>query len=214
MHPLLLAAVLSCGILSAGSATHAAPGDRPVWLLANGFHTSLVLRTRDVPYWRQISGPARSDALAFGWGASDSYWHDSFSVLSVLAAIPPNRAALHVVPIRGSLARRFPHSDLVLLMLSRSQHARLVANIRRSFADDPAGHPLLLGQGYFPDSHFYVSRERFYFPYVCSMWVAMKLRRSGVPLNLPRSILADSLIIQASPLGLYYQKKQEPTEAY
>lgn len=188
--------------------------EKPVWLVANGFHTSIVLRTRDIPFAGEIPDTAHSDAIAFGWGASYSYSRETMSVPAILLAIFPNRAALHVIPFRGPIARRFPRSDIVLLHLSDTACARLTAGMDKSFARDSRGKRIILCPGYSPGSHFYISGERFYFPYVCNVWVAMRLRRAGLPLSLHRAILADSLIIQASGLGLRYQKRHPPLESY
>ena len=68
--------------------------------------------------------------------------------------------------------------------------------------------------GHFADSRFYETRERFYFPYVCNEWIALKLRRSGLPFFLPRAILSESLVAQASHLGVYLQRHHGAHEGY
>jgi hypothetical protein len=163
----------------------------PVWLLGNDFHTSLVLRARDVPYRGEITGVNNADELAIGFGAAADYRGPS-TPWTVLQAIFPNRGALHVVPICEPIGRRFPSSDLVVLWLDRGQLAKLVEEVNHSFAFTPDHRRVFLGRGHYADSRFYASSERFYFPYVCSEWVAIKLKRAGVPLFLPRAILSNS----------------------
>ena len=168
---------------------------KPLWLLGNDFHTSLVLRARDIPFRREITRSRDADEIAIGWGASADYRGPS-TPWTVLQAMFPNHAALHIVPIHGSIGHRFPHSDIVLLRLEPQNFSRLVDEIDHSFALTPDHHRILLGRGYFPDSRFYASRERFFFPYVCNMWVAVKLSRAGIPFFFPRALLSNSLILQ------------------
>ena len=198
-----------------GASSNAAPGPPriPVWLLANTFHSSIVLRARDVPFAGEISGSPHPAKIAFGFGACADYIGPS-TAWTIFQAIFPNKAAIHVVPIADSIGERFPNSDIVLLYLEPPQFAKLLAEINRSFAYDAAGHRIVAHAGHFPDSRFYLSSERFYFPYVCNEWVAIRLRRSGLPFFLPRAILSESLVAQASHLGLYLQRHHGEHEAY
>jgi len=172
-----------------------------------------VLRTRDIPFWREITGPRDFDELAIGWGASADYRGPS-TPWTVLQAMFPNHAALHIVPIRGAITRRFPHSDVVLLWLKPGSFFKLISEIDRSFAFTPDHRRIFLGRGHFPDGRFYASSERFYFPYVCNTWVAIKLRHAGVPFFLPRAILSNSLILQAGEKGVTLQRHGGASEAY
>jgi len=190
-----------------------AAADKPVWLLGNDFHTSIVFRARDIPFRREITGSRDADELAIGWGASADYRGPS-TPWTVLQAIFPNHAALHIVPIRGAITRRFPHSDVVLLRLDPGSFSKLISEIDRSFAFTPDHRRIYLGRGYYADSRFYASSERFYFPYVCNMWVAIKLSRAGMPFFLPRAVLSNSLILQAGEKGVTLQRHRFPQEDY
>lgn len=208
----LICLLLGCAFLQHTSLA-GAESRVPVWLLGNGFHTSLVFRARDIPYLHDITGSRDADEIAIGWGASADYRGPS-TPWTVLQAIYPNHGALHIVPIHGPIARRFPHSDLVLLWLKPQGFSTLVSEIDRSFAITRDHHRILLGRGYFPDSRFYASSERFYFPYVCNEWVAIKLSRAGVPFFLPRALLSNSLILQASEKGALLQRHGRGFDAY
>lgn len=191
-----------------------ARADRPVWLLGNDFHTSLVFRARDIPFLREITACRDADEVAIGWGASADYRGPS-TLWTVLQAIFPDRAALHVVPFRGPVTRRFPHCDVVLLRLSDSQFQKLISEVNDSFAIRDH-HRVLLGPGYrfYPCARFYASREYFFFPMVCNMWVAIKLGRAGIHFFLPRAILSNSLILQAGEKGTTLQRHSRNPERY
>ena len=132
----------------------------------------------------------------------------------MLEAIVPNYGALHVVPIRGAITRRFPHSDVVLLRLKPASFAKLVSEIDRSFAFTRDHRRIFLGRGYYADSRFYASSERFYFPYVCNMWVAIKLGRAGVPFILPRAVMSEDLFVQAAGKGIVLQRRDGVRDDY
>jgi len=189
------------------------PRGKPVWMVGNDFHTSIVLLAKDVPYRAEISGLPGADYVAFGWGASADYRGPSRPWTEVQAMIPLP-GALHVVPFRGPVTRRFPHCDVVLLRLKQASFATLIAELDHAFARDRTGRRIFLARGYFPDSRFYASRERFFFPYVCNMWVAVKLERAGVPFFLPRTILSNSLILQAREYGITLQLHHGNPEVY
>ena len=204
---LLLVAFLLLGIPCGARA------DKVVWLLGNDFHTSLVLRARDVSFQNEITNVRDADEIAFGWGASADYRGPS-TPWTVLQAIFPNRAALHIVPIRGSVTQSYPHSDVVLLRLSDSSFTKLLGELDRSFAFTSDHHRIYLGRGQYADGRFYASSEVFYFPYVCNMWVALKLTHAGVPFFQPRAILSNSLILQAGEKGVTLQRHRAPAEDY
>jgi hypothetical protein len=185
----------------------------PIWLLGNDFHTSLVFRARDVPYRAEITGSRDADEIAIGFGASADYRGPS-TPLTIMQAIFPNPGALHVVPIHGSITRRFPHSDVVLLWLTRESFEKLIWEVNGSFKFTRDGRRVFLCRGYFPDSRFYASSELFYFPYVCSEWVAIKLGHAGVRFFLPRAILSNSLILQAGEKGVTLQRHGFPQDYY
>jgi hypothetical protein len=102
----------------------------------------------------------------------------------------------------------------VLLWLKPASFAKLVGEIDQSFARTRDGRRIYIGRGVFATGRFYASRERFYFPYVCNMWVAVKLGHAGVPFFLPRAILSNSLILQAREKGVMLQRHSGRPEDY
>ena len=187
---------------------------KPVWLMGNNFHTSLVFRAKDVPFCHEISGAPEADELAIGWGAEKDYRGPS-NLWTIIQAIFPNRGALHVVPIHGLITRRFSHSDLVRLKLPPGAYAQLMAEGDRSVALATDHRRVFLGKGFYPDSRFYLSSEHFYFPYVCNTWVAIKLNRAAhTGLFLPTAVLSANLIHQAAMKGVMFQHYRSPGDGY
>lgn len=184
-----------------------------MWLVSNGFHTSLAFRAADVPFRSEIVGSG-VDEILIGWGAAD-YYRGRVNPWTCLTAIAwPTRGLIHVVPIRRGVAAQFRHSDVIELSLSSSQLRTLLRQIDDAFARDAARQRVFVGRGYYADSRFYASRERFYFPKMCNVWVAQKLRRSGVPVCVPTAMVANDLVWQAGKLGQRRQWLRRPVDGF
>ncbi len=185
-----------------------------VWVVSNGFHSALVLRRSDVPFQREIGGDASADFLMFGWGDADFYRRRINPWTCLKAICWPSPSIIHVVSIRGSVAARFRQSDVFALSLSQSQLRNLARGIAEAFARDSRGRCIFVTRGYFPESRFYEGSERFYFPKMCNVWVAQKLRGGGVPVNVPSSVVASELMWQVRKLGTRQQSLRRPVDAF
>lgn len=174
---------------------------RPVWLVSNGFHSSLGFRAADFPNAKNLTGDSQPDILLIGWGATRFYEGHNDPISLFRAIFGLDSSALHVVPVRGRLNLHWSHSDIVRIELPVGRHRELVREIAQSFARDSAGHLRLLGRGYFPDSRFYLSRDHFFFPKMCNLWVAQKLQHAGLSLHGPILLMASPLVLRALPAG-------------
>lgn len=208
-----LLTVLALALSILAGITHA-DETKPVWLLSNGLHTSLAVRARDVPFRQEIAGPSRADTLLIGWGAADFY-RGNVTLCTVLrATLTPSPSVLHIVPVRGPLARRFAHSDIIELTLTPAQFRTLLAQLDAAFARDDAGRRDFISPGYFENSRFFRGSERFYFPKMCNLWVAQRLHRSGLPICVPGAVAASELIWQAERIGKRRQSLRLPVDGF
>jgi len=188
--------------------------EKPVWLVSNGFHTSLAVRTEDLPFAGEVIGDPRADSVLIGWGAADFY-RGKVNLWTILKAVcGADSSLLHVVPVRGAVAARFRHSDVIQLHLSPTRMRGLAGDIDRAFARDRRGQRIFAGRGYYAASRFYAGRERFYFPVTCNFWVARQLRRSGIPIFTPTAIVADGLVRQAAKAGQRQSRRKKPVDAF
>jgi hypothetical protein len=186
----------------------------PVWLVSNGLHTSAGLRVQDLPMAREILDDRRADLALIGWGAHD-YYRAHINPWSIAKAIFGHSGSLlHVVPIHGRIQNRFSHSDIVRLDLPRSAVREFVREIESSFARDERGQLRYFGRGYYGDSRFYNGSERFYLANNCNVRLAARLRRAGVPMCLPCSVIAPGLIAQAAKHGTRESRRSQPGDGY
>jgi uncharacterized protein (TIGR02117 family) len=202
---------LATALLFAGSASA-----EPVWLVSNGFHTSVAVRTRDLPSdLRSLVADPAADHLLIGWGAAIYYTARKVTpIVCCRATFFPTASALHIVPVRGPLARRFPHSDIFRFETTPTRIRQLCGFLRDALARDREGNRRLLGSGYFAGSQFYAGREIFWFPVTCNIWSARALRRAGVDLPIFCSFAAPGLTWHARSLGRREQYRRLPVDGF
>jgi uncharacterized protein (TIGR02117 family) len=173
-----------------------------VWLVSNGWHTSIALRTQDATKDIQAFAP-KSQYLVIGWGGADFYmWRQMDNFMRRLSAILlPTSSALHVIPADTSLVKAFPNSEIIEFEVCEQGLERLRKSLARSFKRDPKGRPLVIGPGKIPQSRFFGGEETYYLPKTCNMWAASKLNTAGVPIRVSAAIVADNLIWQGRKKG-------------
>lgn len=186
----------------------------PVWLVSNGLHTSAGLRSRDFPFAREILSDCRADIILIGWGAHDYYRAHINPWTIAKALFGRTDSLLHVVPIHGCIQNRFSHSDIVRLDLPRSAVRQFAREIERSFARDEHGQPKYFDRGYYGDTRFYVGSEAFCLANNCNVRLAAQLRRAGVPMCMPSSLIAPGLIAQAAKHGIRESRRSKPGDGY
>lgn len=185
-----------------------------VWLVGNGFHSGIAIRTEDLPDGQKLSGDPRAEFLLFGWGDA-AFYRRQINPWTTLAALCwPTPSIVHVVPVRGSVTARFPRSDVIELSLPRSRYLALCRALDEAFSRDARGRRVFVERGYFPESRFYAGRESFYFPKMCNLWTAQKLQRAGVPVFAPTAIFASGLARQAARSGTRLQSRRRPLDAF
>ena len=193
-----------------------ASASRPVWLIGNGFHTSIVMRARDTPpAWRALHGCPRADYLLVGWGNRTFYTGGKTNVFSLArASLLPDRSVLHVMPIRGPITRTFAHADLVRFDVNAARHAEMCAFIDHSFARDARGGALYMKPGFYAGSRFYQGRATFLFPNICTTWCGRGLQKAGVPIFLLTALTGENLMCQAERFGVLEQRKHAPVDGF
>lgn len=185
-----------------------------VWLVSNGWHTSIAVRTADAtPELRAFAPDSRY--LIIGWGGADFYmWRKMHQPLRMLKAIfLPTSSALHVIPVKTSLVENSPNSEIIEFDVTEQGLERLRKRLTAAFKRDPDGKPTIAGPGRLPTSRFFDGTETYYFPKTCNWWAASQLRVTGVPILVSAAIVADNLCWQGRKHGKLLSvrtNKQDP----
>ncbi|RYD77528.1 MAG: DUF2459 domain-containing protein [Verrucomicrobiaceae bacterium] len=188
----------------------------PVWVMGNGFHTSLALRTSDAgPLLRHAVRDPRAPWVVVGWGDRDYFMAKRVTPWITLKAVCwPTESALHIAPLRKPPEAVYRRSDIVRLALTSMELAQLRIYLDSQFATDRYGHPVFLRNGFSAKSAFFLGSEKFYFPKMCNWWVADGLRETGIPLSRVRSITAHELMRQVKRYGVRTGVRQHPSDGF
>ena len=179
-----------------------------VYLVAHDKHSGIAMRRADIPagLWPEMRDFPQSDYLEVGWGEREYYFgRDQGFTGAMRAAFGSNNpSVLHVAGVRGSLAKSFPASEIIEVMLPRDGFERLVRYIHDAF--DRKGAPVVapLGPGLYGDSRFYPGWESFHLLRTCNVWTARGLRDAGLPIE--DSITMEGVMSQARAIGRVVQK--------
>jgi uncharacterized protein (TIGR02117 family) len=188
-----------------------------VWLVSNGFHTSVGFRARDLTKdVRALSADPDAEHLLFGWGAAIYYTAPKVTpIVFCRATFLPTASAVHVVPVRESFARRFAHSDVFRFEVTPAAMRRvsriLRESVRRTAGD---GAPMALGRGFFPGSRFYAGTEIFWVPITCNTWSARVLGEAGVRMPMACAFAAPNLVWLSRKKGVREQYRRLPVDGF
>lgn len=172
----------------------------PVWLIDNGFHTSLVLVTDRIDPGPlndavKISGPSKP-FVEVGWGDARYYIETGLSVHRVLDLFragfaPNNPSAVMIEPLHASPEALW-RSGVHRVDLSEAGYRRLEISIERSFALKSGRADFIPGG---EEAWFYRSTEHFSVIHLCNHWAAERLNAAG---------LATRPVLDTLPAGLVF----------
>jgi uncharacterized protein (TIGR02117 family) len=176
----------------------------PVWLVAPGWHTGLVVRRADIPkdLVPESADFPRSTYLEFGWGDRDYYQSREDSVwLALKAALVPSPSVMHVAGFDEPPGRYFDAETTLRIDLPEPAFRNLLAYLHHSFDRRGASRAPPLGLGLYGDSRFYEARGQFHLFENCNVWTARALKAAGLPAIPAEAVTAGNLRCQARHWG-------------
>ncbi len=180
-----------------------------VYVVGHGWHTGLVLPTRNIraDILPEVLAYSDSDFLEFGWGDEGFYRAKKITAPLVFrAAFWPTPSVIHVAGIRGSVEQFYEVSDIIEVPLSHAQFDDLCRFISQSFARTATGESVSLGPGLYGDSTFYRAEGKYYVPKTCNTWTAKALKKAGLRANPHVSMTAEAVLSQARRFGRVLQE--------
>lgn len=161
-----------------------------VWVLSNGFHTSLVLPPEAARAVGLDAGTA--SWIEVGWGEARAYQAQSMNPLILLqAAVAPGATAMFVARMPFDPARYGPDQARPVVV-SRAGLAVMLADIATETRRTPDGRPVVLSVA--TNGTFVAATSRFRLSRNCNVWVAERLRRAGAAVGARPSITARGLL--------------------
>jgi hypothetical protein len=138
--------------------------------------------------------------LCFGFGLQRFMVEHDHSLLTVLSAALPSRAAIAMTPLPGPPEALFGAENVVSLGISRAGASGLAAFLRASIAADADGTPRSLGDGPVPGRIFYAAATSYYGLNTCNTWTGTALRSAGIPVD-DGALFASDVMRQVRPIA-------------
>ena len=177
---------------------------RPVWVVAPGWHSGLVVRRADLPddLFPESADFPKATYLEVGWGDREYYRaRDPGLWLALRAALVPGPSVLHVAGFRESPAAYFAPGEVRRIDLPEPAFRDLAAYLHRSIHRSGKARASPLGPGLYGDSRFYEAEGRFHLFNNCNAWTARGLRAAGLPAVPALAVTAGTLRGQARQWG-------------
>lgn len=172
-------------------------GNKKIYVLNHGWHTSLVLPSAeveaDLPELKKRFG--KVPYIEFGWGDRGFYQAQKVTTgLTLQALLWPSAAVIHVVAVPNFPDDYFPHSEVLTVCLTDQSYTSLKNFVVNSFYRDEFGNLLQLKKGIYGDSQFYEGVGDYYFLNTCNKWTAKGLKSAGMNLSTTFKLTAGSVI--------------------
>ena len=183
-----------------------APGElvKPVYVINHGWHTGIAVRRADIPQgvWPEHGDFADFEYVEVGWGDRDFYVAPEGTLwLAVKAVFWPTPGVLHVVGFDGPVDRIFRKREIVEVLVSDRGFRQLAVFLQDAYARDESGRATPLGPGQYPNSRFYVARDKYFLLRTCNTWTARALRSAGLPITPLYAVTAGNVMGQARRFG-------------
>lgn len=176
---------------------------RPVYVTNHGWHTGIAVRREDIPedLWPEHRDLPSSEYVEVGWGDRDFYVAPEGTPWLALKAVFWSAASvLHVVGFTGPVERFFSGREIVEIRVAERGFRELAAFFQDAYARD-GGRPIVLSPGHYPNSRFYLAREKYSLLRTCNTWTARALRSAGLPVTPADAVTASDLMDQVRKLG-------------
>jgi hypothetical protein len=191
-----------------------APGEvtRTVYVVNHGgLHSGIAVQCSDIPALRLPASHDYPNArfLEIGWGDDDGYRKDLTTGIATKALVWSTRTVLLIDGFTNSVLENFddPRNTIIEVKLSDRGFDRLCEHIERTFALDPVGRPIPLG------NDWYRAQGRYCLFHTCNTWVAEGLRAAGCPITSFYCITRKPLLFQAGKIGRVIALPQKPGHA-
>lgn len=183
--------------VASSSLTDGGEAARTVYVVSNGWHTSIALAREDLPPGRVPEAADFPEApfLEFSWGDREYYPTPQPSFAMALdAAMLPSPAVMHLVGLHGPPQQSFLKAEVLAVALSAAQLDRITAAIAADFDRPASGRAAVIAPGLYANSRFYPAHGRFHLFNTCNSWTARMLALAGLPLSGSPVIRAGDLM--------------------
>lgn len=193
---------------------NSASGDKKIYVLNHGWHTSLVIPAKDImgdlPELKNRFG--NTPYIEFGWGDRGFYQAEKITTnITLRALFWPSAAVIHAVAVPSSPYDYFPNSEVLEVCLTNQGYTSLQKFVTNSFYRDELGHLLKLKKGIYGNSQFYEGIGNYYFLNTCNKWTVKGLKSAGMNISTIFKLTTGSVMryIRAHPSTLTTPSREQ-----
>ncbi|MCW8894407.1 MAG: DUF2459 domain-containing protein [Sulfurimonas sp.] len=175
---------------------------RDIFVVNHGWHAGIVLRMIDInsSAWKVDPFFKKHKYIEVGWGDEDFYKSSDPSLwMTLKAALIPTSSVLHVRALSMHDLSTFSKENVVKISISIEAFTKLLTFIDSSFAKKDS-KSIVLSDGLFPNSFFYLSSKKYHIFQTCNVWTAQALQSAEVDISSSFTITTDNLFNQISDL--------------
>lgn len=148
------------------------------YVLQAGWHTGIVLRTRDVSAgdWPEIVRFRQHTWIDIGWG-DERFWQNPGNPahLAVRAVMIPTSSVIHLVPFSVSPESLYAGENRIReITAGKAQFRALCVAISNSFERDSTAN-IIPGAS----NGFFLAKGRYHLMNTCNTWVVERLQEAG-----------------------------------
>lgn len=182
--------------------TDETPENQPLWLIADTFHTGLV-----VPYrWLLESGfipPSNFGTpryVVMSWGNTDAYSAEGFDHPWKLFRVlfTPTQSVMELIPVNWHIPEVLPDQRIWQTHVPSSRGPALAAFLNDCLEHDSSGQPRVVRKSSWGNGVQLASRHDYFIPRVCNIWTVQALEAAGGRYQAWSAITANGLVRQAA----------------
>ncbi|PKP49309.1 MAG: DUF2459 domain-containing protein [Bacteroidetes bacterium HGW-Bacteroidetes-11] len=169
------------------------------FVLQAGWHTGIVLRTKDVSPedWPEVVNYLRYTFVDIGWGDEHFYQDEEDSpALAVRAALFPTSSVIHIVPFNVHPLKLYGgETFLKRIEATPTEFSSLCRIISSGFERDEKGN-LIESNIYKASTNYFKAKGKYHIFNTCNTWVVRCLKEAGYNVN-PNGVITQHQLIKA-----------------
>jgi hypothetical protein len=172
------------------------PRDAIVYIIGRGWHTDIGLPIEEIaaPLNALTESFPGVRFLTFGFGDRTYLLDRDTTMFTMLAALLPGRGALLVTALRATPGAAFGEPNVVPLHISQLDLVRLQQRLWLEFQPSSDEAPVMIADGPYPGSLFYVASAPYSGLYTCNTWTAAMMRAAGLPMPIGGVLFASQVM--------------------
>jgi uncharacterized protein (TIGR02117 family) len=181
-----------------------------IYIVQEAWHTGIILKTQSVSpgIFPEIKRYEHKKYIDISWGDERYYQNPGANILLALrAVIIPTQAVIRYIGFSLPLQKFYKRSTIMQITLERAEFDSLCFFIAKSFQRTDNGQ--IIASHYGNRKLFFLAKRKYHLFRTCNTWVALALKKSGLPVNSYMALTASQLFRRLEKLdkAVYISEK-------